>query len=278
MLVMNLDPRKLNYEANKLEKRLRKLVGRAINDYAMIADGDLIMVAISGGKDSYAMLEILTKLQKYAPVKFELIAVNLDQQQPGFPSDVLPGYLTSKKVKFKIIRQDTYSVVKKIIPDGKTMCSLCSRLRRGALYREAKAIGANKVALGHHRDDIIETFFLNLFHGGKMKTMPPKLLSDDGSHIVIRPMAYCKEVDLSKYADLNKFPIIPCNLCGSQANLQRIKIKEMLRSWDKSYPGRTDTIFSSLQSLAPSHLLDLDAFNFLGLELDTKVGKSIQQH
>ena len=275
---MNSDPRKLTYEANKLEKRLRKLVGRAINDYAMIADGDLIMVAISGGKDSYAMLEILTKLQKYAPIKFELIVVNLDQQQPGFPSDVLPGYLKRKKVKFKIIKQDTYSVVRKIIPDGKTMCSLCSRLRRGALYREAKVIGANKVALGHHRDDIIETFFLNLFHGGKMKTMPPKLLSDDGNHIVIRPMAYCKEVDLLKYADLHNFPIIPCNLCGSQANLQRVKIKEMLRSWEKSYPGRTDTIFSSLQSLAPSHLLDLDAFNFLGLELDTKVGKSIQQH
>ena len=275
---MNIRAKKGIYEDNKLEKRLRRLVGQAISDFAMIADGDLIMVAISGGKDSYAMLNILTRLQKYAPIKFEVIAVNLDQNHPGFPTDVLPSYLESKNIRFKIIKQDTYSVVKQIIPEGKTMCSLCSRLRRGALYNTARQIGASKIALGHHRDDIIETFFLNLFHGGKIKSMAPKLLSDDGKHILIRPMAYCKEKDLIKYADLHNFPLIPCDLCGSQPNLERMKIKEMLVAWDKAHPGRTDTIFSSLQSLIPSHLLDLDAFNFMGLEIEKEARESPQHH
>ena len=275
---MNIRAKKGIYEDNKLEKRLRRLVGQAISDFAMIADGDLIMVAISGGKDSYAMLNILTRLQKYAPIKFEVIAVNLDQNHPGFPTDVLPSYLESKNIRFKIIKQDTYSVVKQIIPEGKTMCSLCSRLRRGALYNTARQIGASKIALGHHRDDIIETFFLNLFHGGKIKSMAPKLLSDDGKHIIIRPMAYCKEKDLIKYADLHNFPLIPCDLCGSQPNLERMKIKEMLVAWDKAHPGRTDTIFSSLQSLIPSHLLDLDAFNFMGLEIEKEARESPQHH
>ncbi len=275
---MNIRAKKGIYEDNKLEKRLRRLVGQAISDFAMIADGDLIMVAISGGKDSYAMLNVLTRLQKYAPIKFEVIAVNLDQNHPGFPTDVLPSYLESKNIRFKIIKQDTYSVVKQIIPEGKTMCSLCSRLRRGALYNTARQIGASKIALGHHRDDIIETFFLNLFHGGKIKSMAPKLLSDDGKHIIIRPMAYCKEKDLIKYADLHNFPLIPCDLCGSQPNLERMKIKEMLVAWDKAHPGRTDTIFSSLQSLIPSHLLDLDAFNFMGLEIEKEARESPQHH
>tara|TARA_A100001011_G_scaffold395369_1_gene490139 strand:- start:338 stop:1135 length:798 start_codon:yes stop_codon:yes gene_type:complete len=253
-------------EKNKLEKRLKRQIGKAIFDFDMIADGDMLMIAISGGKDSFAMLDLLIAIRTYAPINFELIAVNLDQKQPGFPQNVLPNYLKDRKIPFKILEQDTYSVVKKIIPEGKTMCGLCSRLRRGALYKAAEHLGANKIALGHHQDDILETFFLNLFYGGQIKTMPPKLLSDDKKHVVIRPLTYCKEEDLGEYARLHKFPIIPCNLCGSQTHLQRYKIKEMLANWEKSHPGRKETIFSSLQTIVPSHLLDSEAFNFSDLK------------
>jgi tRNA 2-thiocytidine biosynthesis protein TtcA len=250
------------YEANKLAKRLRRLVGQAIGDYDMIRDGDKIMVCLSGGKDSYALLDILLHLRLRAPVRFDLVAVNLDQKQPGFPDHVLPEYLEKRGVPYRIAVQDTYSVVKRVIPEGKTMCSLCSRLRRGVLYRVASELGATKIALGHHRDDIIETFFLNLFYGGKLKAMAPKLVSDDGRHVVIRPLAYCEEPDLQAYADLRQFPIIPCTLCGSQENLQRKQVKAMLQEWGRRHPGRIENILRSLQNASPSHLLDPTLFDF----------------
>ena len=256
---------KAQLEANKLTKRLRHAVGDAINDFGMIEQGDKIMVCLSGGKDSYAMLDILMGLQKSAPIDFELIAVNLDQKQPGFPAHILPEYLQKLGVPYHIIEEDTYSVVKRVVPDGKTTCGLCSRLRRGILYRVAKELGCTKIALGHHRDDILETLFLNMFFGGKLKAMPPKLVSDNGEHIVIRPLAYVKEKDLVKFAQLKAFPIIPCNLCGSQPNLQRQVVKEMLEDWDKRFPGRIESMFSALQNVAPSHLADPQLFDFKGL-------------
>jgi tRNA 2-thiocytidine biosynthesis protein TtcA len=258
------------YEANKLAKRLRRLVGQAVGDFTMIRDGDKVMVCLSGGKDSYALLDILLHLKAHAPIRFDLVAVNLDQKQPGFPAHVLPDYLESIGVPYRIAEQDTYSVVKRVIPEGKTMCSLCSRLRRGVLYRVAGELGATRIALGHHRDDILETFFLNMFYGGKLKTMPPKLLSDDGKHVVIRPLAYCEEADLEAYADARAFPIIPCTLCGSQENLQRKQVKAMLREWQKRYPGRVENILRSLQSVAPSHLLDRELFDFGALHGETQ--------
>jgi tRNA 2-thiocytidine biosynthesis protein TtcA len=259
---MGMMSRKEQHNVNKLHKRLRRLVGTAIADFNMIENGDRVMVCLSGGKDSYALLDILRNLQAHAPISFELIAVNLDQKQPGFPEHVLPGYLTGIEIPFRIVEQDTYSVVKRVIAEGKTTCSLCSRLRRGVLYRVAGELGATKIALGHHRDDILETLFLNLFYGGKLKTMPPKLVSDDGRHIVIRPLAYCKEKDLSAYAEIEDFPIIPCNLCGSQKNLQRQAVKEMLQQWDKKFPGRLETMFTALQNIQPSHLADTTLYNF----------------
>ena len=263
---MGVMSRKEQHNVNKLHKRLRRLVGTAIADFNMIENGDRVMVCLSGGKDSYALLDILRNLQAHAPIEFELIAVNLDQKQPGFPEHVLPGYLTSIEMPFQIVEQDTYSVVKRVIAEGKTTCSLCSRLRRGVLYRVAGELGATKIALGHHRDDILETLFLNLFYGGKLKTMPPKLVSDDGRHIVIRPLAYCKEKDLAAYAEIEDFPIITCNLCGSQKNLQRQAVKEMLQQWDKKYPGRLETMFTALQNIQPSHLADPTLYNFHGLK------------
>jgi len=253
------------YEVNKLAKRLRRLVGQAIGDYDMIRGGDRVMVCLSGGKDSYALLDVLLRLREKAPVPFDIVAVNLDQRHPGYPEHVLPEYLELLGVPYRIEVQDTYSTVKRVIPEGKTMCSLCSRLRRGVLYRVAKEIGATKIALGHHRDDILETFFLNLFFGGKLKAMPPKLVSDDGLHIVIRPLAYVEERDLAEYADVRQFPIIPCDLCGSQETLQRKQIKQLLQEWEKKYPGRTETIFRSLQNAKPSHLLDRAWYDFAGL-------------
>ena len=253
-------------EFNKLKKRLRRHVGQAIADYDMIQDGDKIMVCLSGGKDSYTLLDILMNLQKHAPINFELIAVNLDQKQPGFPEHVLSQYLSGLDVPFHIIEKDTYSIVKEVVPEGKTTCGICSRLRRGSLYGWARQNGITKIALGHHRDDIVETAFLNMFYGGKLKAMPPKLLSDDKTNILIRPLSYCKESDIARYADFQQFPIIPCNLCGSQDNLQRQVIKEMLQSWDKQYPGRSDIIFKSLQNIAPSQLADTNLFDFVGLE------------
>ena len=254
------------YEGNKLAKRLRRQVGEAIADFDMVDHGDKVMVCLSGGKDSYALLDVLLSLKTHAPIDFDIVAVNLDQKHPGYPSTVLPVYLASIGVPLRIVEQDTYSVVNRVIPEGKTMCSLCSRLRRGALYRVAKEIGATKIALGHHRDDILETFLLNLFHGGRLKAMPPKLISDDGQHIVIRPLAYCKEADLEEYAQLRQFPIIPCNLCGSQDNLQRQVVKTMLREWEKKFPGRLETMFASLQRTSPSHLLDARQFDFANLK------------
>ncbi|MEY5003749.1 MAG: tRNA 2-thiocytidine(32) synthetase TtcA [Pseudomonadota bacterium] len=256
---------KIAYENNKLHKRLCRLVGQAIGDFNMIEAGDKVMVCLSGGKDSYALLDILLTLRERAPIDFDIIAVNLDQKQPGFPADVLPSYLRSIDVPFHIETQDTYSIVKRLIPEGKTTCSLCSRLRRGILYRVAGELGATKIALGHHRDDIIETFFLNMFFGSKLKAMPPKLQSDDGKHIVIRPMAYVREADTERYAALRQFPIIPCDLCGSQENLQRKQIKGMLREWEKKYPGRVENIFSSLTTVVPSHLMDRTLFEFASL-------------
>ena len=256
---------KQRYNANKLQKRLRREAGNAIVDFNMIEEGDKIMVCLSGGKDSFAMLDILLYFNKIAPISFEVIAVNLDQKQPGFPEDVLPNYLKKLGVPFKIIEEDTYSIVKDKIPEGKTTCSLCSRLRRGILYRTAKELGATKIALGHHRDDMIETLFLNLFYGGQLKAMPPKLISDNGEHIVIRPLAYCREKDIIKYAETRQFPIIPCNLCGSQPNLQRQVIKEMLQGWDKSHPGRIETMFTAMQNVKPSHLVDPRLYDFIGL-------------
>ena len=251
---------------NKLRKRLRRHVGQAIADYNMIQDGDKVMVCLSGGKDSYTLLDILMNLQAHAPIQFELIAVNLDQKQPGFPEHVLPDYLTTLGVPFHIIERDTYSVVQALVPEGKTTCGLCSRLRRGTLYDWAKTHGVTKVALGHHRDDIIETAFLNLFYGGKLKAMPPKLLSDDKENILIGPLSYCKEKDIALYAEARQFPIIPCNLCGSQENLQRQVIKSMLQQWEKEHPGRNDIIFKALQNVAPSQLADTQLFNFKDLE------------
>jgi tRNA 2-thiocytidine biosynthesis protein TtcA len=261
-----MDPRKAEFESAKLAKRLRRLVGQAIADYSMIEAGDKVMVCLSGGKDSYAMLDVLMRLREKSPVPFELVAVNLDQRHPGFPEHVLPEYLTALGVPYRIEVQDTYSTVKRVIPEGKTMCSLCSRLRRGVLYRVAGELGATKIALGHHRDDILETFLLNLFHGGKLKAMPPKLVSDDGKHVVIRPLAYVEEPDLEAYAELRQFPIIPCDLCGSQEQLQRKQVKAMLRDWEKHYPGRLETMFGALTNVAPSHLLDRSLFDFANIE------------
>ena len=251
-----------------LEKRIRRLTGMAIEHFAMIEDGDRIMVCLSGGKDSYTLLEILMKIREVAPVRFELIAVNLDQKQPGFPEQVLPDYLTALGIPFHIENQDTYSIVKRVVPEGKTTCGLCSRLRRGILYRVADELGATKIALGHHRDDILETFFLNLFHGGKLKTMPPKLVSDDGRHMVIRPLAYVPERDIEKYAALRGFPIIPCNLCGSQPNLKRAETKQMLRDWERQHPGRVESTFRALSQVVPTHLLDTTLQDFAGLRAD----------
>ncbi|HEU4617331.1 MAG TPA: tRNA 2-thiocytidine(32) synthetase TtcA [Gammaproteobacteria bacterium] len=249
----------------KLQAELRGAVGRAIVDYAMIEDGDRVMVCLSGGKDSYTLLDLLMSLERRAPVRFELVAVNLDQKQPGFPEDVLPRYLDGVGVEYRIVAEDTYSIVTRVVPAGKTMCGLCSRLRRGILYRVADEIGATKIALGHHRDDIVETLFLNMFHGGRLKAMPPKLLSDDGRHVLIRPLAYCAEKDIARYARGRRFPIIPCNLCGSQENMQRRKIKEMLRGWEREDPGRIDRLFRSLKNVTPSHLADGALFDFAGL-------------
>ncbi len=257
---------KERYDFNKLQKRLRRLTGAAIADFNMIEAGDKVMVCLSGGKDSYTLLDLLLSLRLNAPIAFDIIAVNLDQKQPGFPEEVLPNYLKERGVSFHIIEQDTYSIVKRVIPEGKTTCGLCSRLRRGLLYRYAQDNGITKIALGHHRDDIIETFFLNLFYGGSLKAMPPKLLSDNQAHIVIRPLAYCKEADIDAYATVRGFPLIPCNLCGSQKNLQRQVMKEMLKAWDQQYPGRIETIFTALQNVAPSQLADRHLFDFMGLE------------
>ena len=258
-------PRKAAHERNKLAKRLRRQVGQAIADFGMIEDGDKVMVCLSGGKDSYTMLDILLQLQKKAPVRFELVAVNLDQKQPGFPEHVLPDYLRSIGVAFTIIEQDTYSVVKRVVPEGKTMCSLCSRLRRGALYRHAKENGFTKIALGHHRDDLVATFFMNLFHHAKLASMPPKLASDDGEHVVIRPLITCREADLIEYADWKQFPIIPCTLCGSQENLQRKQVKKMMDAWERETPGRIETIARALGDIRPSQLSDPTLFDFLSL-------------
>ncbi|MCL2896759.1 tRNA 2-thiocytidine(32) synthetase TtcA [Brenneria tiliae] len=253
---------KQQYNLNKLQKRLRRNVGEAIADFNMIEDGDRIMVCLSGGKDSFTMLEILRNLQQSAPVDFSLVAVNLDQKQPGFPEHVLPQYLECIGVEYLIVEENTYGIVKEKIPQGKTTCSLCSRLRRGILYRTATELGATKIALGHHRDDILQTLFLNMFYGGKLKGMPPKLMSDDGKHVVIRPLAYCREKDIERFAEARRYPIIPCNLCGSQPNLQRQVIKDMLRDWDKRYPGRIETMFSAMQNVVPSHLADHALFDF----------------
>ncbi len=261
-------------EYNKLHKRLRRQVGRAIADFAMIEEGDKVMVCLSGGKDSYTLLDILIHLQKTAPIQFDILAVNLDQKQPGFPEDILPTYLAELGVNYHIIERDTYSVVKRVIPEGATTCSLCSRLRRGSLYGYAQEQGITKIALGHHRDDILETFFLNIFYAGKLKAMPPKLLSDDGQNMVIRPLAYCKEKDIVNYASYKQFPIIPCNLCGSQENLQRQAMKSMLEQWDMLFPGRLESIFSSLQNIAPSQLADTQLFDFMGLKLDRSLYQS----
>lgn len=256
---------KLAYERNKLHKRLLRQTGQAIADFGMIEAGDRVMVCLSGGKDSYALLDLLITLRNRAPVAFDLVAVNLDQKQPGFPAHVLPRYLESRGVPFHIENQDTYSIVTRVIPEGRTMCSLCSRLRRGILYRVADELGATKIALGHHRDDILETFFLNMFFGGKLKAMPPKLVSDDGRHIVIRPLAYAREEDLAGFAQWREFPIIPCNLCGSQENLKRREIKQLLRDWERRFPGRVENAFAALGRLTPSHLMDRERFDFAGL-------------
>jgi tRNA 2-thiocytidine biosynthesis protein TtcA len=265
-VLQRIDTRKTDYEAGKLAKRLRRQVGEAIADFGMIEEGDKVMVCLSGGKDSHALLDVLLSLQEKSPVGFELVAVNLDQKQPGFPAEVLPKYLEGRAVPFRIVEQDTYSVVKRVVPEGKTMCSLCSRLRRGALYRVAEELGATKIALGHHRDDILATFFLNLFHGGQLKAMPAKLRSDDGRHIVIRPLAYVAEADLSVYAGQKGFPIIPCNLCGTQDNLQRKVVGQMLSDWEHRHPGRIESIVRALTEVRPSHLLDRKLFDFMGMK------------
>jgi len=258
---------KIEREIHKLEKRLCRQVGQAIIDFNMIEEGDRVMVCVSGGKDSYGLLDILLKLQKRAPINFEIIAVNLDQKQPGFPAHILPEYLSKLGIEFHIETQDTYSIVKKVVAEGKTMCSLCSRLRRGILYRVADELKITKIALGHHRDDMLATFFLNMFFGGKLKGMPPKLVSDDGGHIVIRPLANVAEKDLIKWAAHREFPIIPCSLCGSQENLQRQLIGQMLRDWEKQYPGRTETMFTSLQNVVPSHLMDVNRYDFKNIKI-----------
>jgi tRNA 2-thiocytidine biosynthesis protein TtcA len=265
------DTRKTVLEENKLEKKLCRLVGQAIGDFGMIEDGDKVMVCVSGGKDSYAMLDILLKLRERAPIHFEIVAVNLDQKQPNFPAEILPNYLKNLGVQFHIENQDTYSIVKRVIPEGKTTCGLCSRLRRGILYRVADELGATKIALGHHRDDILETLLLNMFYAGKLKGMPPKLRSDDGKHIVIRPLAYVPEKLLERYAADMNFPIIPCDLCGSQPNLQRGVMKHMLREWEKRYPGRVENLFRSMHHIVPSHLMDGEAFDFQNLEISTEL-------
>jgi tRNA 2-thiocytidine biosynthesis protein TtcA len=264
------DTRKAGYELNKLAKRIRRQVGEAIADFGMIGEGDRVMVCLSGGKDSYGMLDVLSALRIKSPVKFELIAVNLDQKQPGFPERVLPDYLSSLGVPFQIVEQDTYAIVKRVIPEGKTMCALCSRLRRGVLYRVAGELGATKIALGHHRDDVLATFFLNLFHAGTLKAMPAKLLSDDGKHVVIRPLAYVAEEDLAAYAAAKAFPIIPCTLCGSQVNLQRQVVGRMLKEWEKTEPGRIQSILRALTDVRPSQLLDRKLFDFVGLRPNAK--------
>lgn len=262
---------KEKYSFNKLQKRLRRNVGQAIADFNMIEEGDKVMVCLSGGKDSFGMLDILMSLKASAPIHFDLVAVNLDQKQPGFPEHVLPEYLASLGIEYKIVEEDTYSIVKEKVPEGKTTCSLCSRLRRGILYRTAQELGCTKIALGHHRDDILETLFLNMFYGGKLKSMPPKLVSDDGKNVVIRPLAYCKEKDLVRYAEVKAFPIIPCNLCGSQENLQRQAIKQMMQDWDRRFPGRIETMFTAIQDVIPSHLLDHKLFDFKGINRDSGI-------
>ena len=266
------DPRKDAHEVDKLAKRLRRQVGEAIADFGLIEHGDRVMVCLSGGKDSYALLDVLLALRDKAPVGFELIAVNLDQKQPGFPAEVLPRYLQGRGVPYRIVEQDTYSVVKRVVPEGKTMCALCSRLRRGVLYRVASELGATKIALGHHRDDILATFFLNLFHGGKLKAMPPKLVSDDGRHVVIRPLAYVKEDDLAAYAEAKAFPLIPCTLCGSQENLQRRQMRAMLREWQERHPGRVESILRALSDVRATHLMDRRLFDFAGLRAERRAG------
>ena len=265
------DIRKVVFEENKLEKKLCRLVGQAIGDFGMIEEGDKVMVCVSGGKDSYAMLDILMKLRERAPINFEIVAVNLDQKQPNFPAEILPNYLKNLGIQYHIEEQDTYSIVKRVIPEGKTTCGLCSRLRRGILYRVADELGATKIALGHHRDDILETLMLNMFYAGKLKGMPPKLRSDDGKHIVIRPLAYVPEKLLERYAGDMNFPIIPCDLCGSQPNLQRQVMKEMLREWEKKHPGRVENLFRSMHHIVPSHLMDGEAFDFKNLEISTEL-------
>ena len=260
-----MDPQRETYEANKLQKRLRRMAGQAIADYQMISPGDRVMVCVSGGKDSYALLDILLSLKAHAPVDFEVIAFNLDQRHPGFPAHVLPAWFESLGVPFRIESQDTYSVVKRVVPEGKTMCGLCSRMRRGVIYRVAKELGATRIALGHHRDDILQTFFLNLFFAARTKAMPPKLVSDDGNHVVIRPLAYVPERDLERYAQVKQFPIIPCDLCGSQDNLQRQQVRAMLRDWEKRFPGRIESMSRALQHVVPSHLADTRLFDFAGL-------------
>ncbi|MDO9093026.1 MAG: tRNA 2-thiocytidine(32) synthetase TtcA [Rubrivivax sp.] len=258
--------KKAAFEANKLSKKLHRQVGQAIGDFNMIEAGDKVMVCLSGGKDSYAMLDILLNLRERAPIDFELIAVNLDQKQPGFPAHVLPDYLTSRGVPFRIEAQDTYSIVKKLVPEGKTMCSLCSRLRRGILYRVAGELGATKIALGHHRDDMVVTLLMNMFFGSRMKGMPPKLVSDDGKNVVIRPLAYVAETDLERWAEHRRFPIIPCTLCGSQTTLQRVQVKKMIREWDRQYPGRIDNMFTAMGNIVPSHMMDRNLFPFNTLQ------------
>lgn len=259
------------FNFNKLQKKIRRNTGNAIADYNMIEDGDRIMVCLSGGKDSFTMLDILMGLKKSAPISFDLIAVNLDQKQPGFPSEILPEYLEKLGVEYKIVEEDTYSIVQDKLVEGKTTCSLCSRLRRGILYRTAKELGATKIALGHHRDDILETMFLNMFYGGKLKGMPPKLVSDNGEHVVIRPLAYCREKDIIKYADMADYPIIPCNLCGSQPNMQRQNIKQMLNTWDTQFPGRIESMFTAMQNVVPSHLADFNLFDFKSINRDSGI-------
>ena len=259
-------PDQRSVDITKLDKRLHRLVGRAIADFNMVEEGDKLMVCVSGGKDSYALLDIVMNLQQRAPIRFDLVAVNLDQKQPGFPEHVLPEYLASRGIPFRIVEQDTYSIVKRLIPQGKTMCSLCSRLRRGVLYRVASEVGATKIALGHHRDDMLQTLFMNMFFGGRMKGMPPKLVSDDGKHIVIRPLAYVAETDLERWAAYRRFPIIPCSLCGNQENLQRVQIKKLLRQWDRDFPGRIDNLFNAMGQIVPSHLMDRNLYPFAALK------------
>ncbi len=265
-LAPHTDPRRAAFQANKLSKRLHRQVGQAIADFNMIEAGDKVMVCVSGGKDSYALLDVLQNLRERAPVRFELVAVNLDQKQPGFPEMVLPNYLRERGVPYHIEQQDTYSIVKRLIPEGQTMCSLCSRLRRGILYRVAGELGATKIALGHHRDDIVVTMLMNMFFGGRLKTMPPKLVSDDGRNVVIRPLAYVAETDLEAWATHRAFPIIPCTLCGSQTNLQRVQIKAMLREWERQYPGRSDNMLKAMSQVTPSHLLDRNLYPFATLQ------------